>query len=77
MRHMKGTRGPGLAGMTPCRKWGMGSSSDTDALRWFGLGGMTRWIVRPLLTVPKVQFVWLPESKLGMTVSGTLYSDLS
>jgi tRNA(Ile)-lysidine synthase len=54
MRYMKGTRGTGLAGMRPCRRWGMGSSDQTDPLRWFAHAGMARWIVRPLLMMPKV-----------------------
>src|SRR6185437_6878603 len=47
MRHMKGTRGDGLAGMRPYRRWGMGPSNDP--LHWFGLGGMKKWIIRPFL----------------------------
>lgn len=54
MRYSRGTRGSGLAGMKRYRRWGMGSSGPSDLLRWYGLTGMGRWILRPLLTIPKV-----------------------
>lgn len=41
-----------LVGMRRCRRWGMGSSSKD--LSWAGFSGMHHWIIRPLLTVPKV-----------------------
>jgi tRNA(Ile)-lysidine synthetase-like protein len=63
MRHTKGTRGAGLAAMRPCRRWGMGSSKPELPLAWFGLSGMKRWIVRPLLTIHKVSIASTSEAK--------------
>lgn len=45
------------AGMRRCRRWGMGSSFKN--LDWAGSPGMYRWIVRPLLDVPKVNLMHL------------------
>lgn len=51
MRLAMGSSDLGAAGMRPVRRWGMGESSGTQP---YGPHGMSRWIVRPLLTVPKV-----------------------
>lgn len=54
MRIMKGSTEDGAAGMKHCRRWGMNFG-------YFGAGGpmdyegMRRWIIRPLLTFPKVR----------------------
>ncbi|KAH9832976.1 uncharacterized protein C8Q71DRAFT_713662 [Rhodofomes roseus] len=53
MRSARGSRLQGLGGMLPVRRWGMGDVSREDRLGVFGLPGMSRWMVRPLLTVPK------------------------
>lgn len=52
MRLGRGSSGIGLAGMRPCRRWGMGSR--TEGPNPYEIEGMRRWIVRPLLGVPKV-----------------------
>ena len=57
MRFGKGTTELGAAGMRACRRWGMGTSDvrlGEQAIGWAGLGGMNKWIVRPLLDVAKV-----------------------
>ena len=43
----------GLAGMRPCRRWGMGLPSK-NRLGFFGAEGMNHWVSRPLLDFPKV-----------------------
>ncbi|EMD38198.1 hypothetical protein CERSUDRAFT_49182 [Gelatoporia subvermispora B] len=50
MRLAKGSGSHGLAGIRPVRRWGMGEATP---LADFGLEGMRRWIVRPLLGVSK------------------------
>ncbi|KXN92266.1 tRNA(Ile)-lysidine synthase [Leucoagaricus sp. SymC.cos] len=40
----------GGRGMLRCRRWGMGAKNE---LEWAGYEGMNRWIIRPLLEVPK------------------------
>lgn len=57
MRYMWGTRGTGLAGMRPIRRWGMGESGPSHSTSWFGVDGMKRWVIRPLLTAHKVRSV--------------------
>ena len=57
MRFEMGTTELGAAGMRACRCWGMGTSDvrlGEQAIGWAGLGGMNKWIVRPLLDVAKV-----------------------
>ncbi|KAG5350437.1 tRNA(Ile)-lysidine synthase [Termitomyces sp. J132] len=46
-----GSTNLGAAGMKYCRRWGMGWLKD--GLSEYGLEGMNRWIVRPLLDVSK------------------------
>ncbi|KZT26616.1 hypothetical protein NEOLEDRAFT_1155713 [Neolentinus lepideus HHB14362 ss-1] len=53
LRSAKGSTEFGAAGMRPCRRWGMGFGNGEGSLGWAGIEGMRRWIVRPLLTVPK------------------------
>ncbi|KAL1746296.1 PP-loop family-domain-containing protein, partial [Schizophyllum fasciatum] len=47
LRALRGSSERGLAGMAPCRRFGMGERGE------LGPGGMRRWIVRPLLPVSK------------------------
>lgn len=49
MRLGRNASSSGLAGMKPCRRWGMGDRSLE-----YGIEGMTKWILRPLLSFPKV-----------------------
>ena len=53
MRLANGTGFLGLGGMKPVRRFGMGNRSSGQ-MGWYGLDGMQRWIIRPLLGVPKV-----------------------
>ncbi|CAG7852165.1 SubName: Full=Uncharacterized protein {ECO:0000313/EMBL:CCA72084.1} [Serendipita indica DSM 11827] len=46
----------GLAGMRPCRRWGMGLPPKSG-LGFFGAEGMNHWISRPLLEVPKSRII--------------------
>ena len=59
MRLGRGSTKLGAGGMRPCRRWGMGLSSDENALGYAGYEGMNRWIVRPLLDVSKVISIYL------------------
>ena len=58
MRYSSGSRVLGLKGMLPVRRWGMGNSEGDGELDFFGEAGMSRWVVRPFLPVPKVS---IPE----------------
>ena len=53
MRLASGTGLLGLSGMKPLRRFGMGDGSPGQ-MGWYGIDGMQRWIIRPLLDVPKV-----------------------
>ena len=53
MRLANGSGFLGLGGMKPIRRFGMGDGSP-DQICWYGVDGMQRWIIRPLLGVPKV-----------------------
>lgn len=55
MRLANGTGLLGLGGMKPVRRFGMGDGSPGQ-MGWYGVDGMQRWIIRPLLSVPKVGF---------------------
>jgi tRNA(Ile)-lysidine synthase len=55
MRLGSGSSVLGLGGMRPVRRFGMAMGKDEDHFGWFGHGGLDRWIVRPLLDVPKVR----------------------
>ncbi|KAG6837256.1 hypothetical protein H0H93_012261 [Arthromyces matolae] len=46
-----GSTNLGAAGMRPCRRWGMGRIVNGHVE--YGLEGMNRWIVRPMLNVSK------------------------
>jgi tRNA(Ile)-lysidine synthase TilS/MesJ len=50
MRLGRGATTYGLAAMRPCRRWGMGTNSQEQ----YGLEGLSKWIVRPLLSFGKV-----------------------
>ncbi|OCH86888.1 hypothetical protein OBBRIDRAFT_890154 [Obba rivulosa] len=50
MRLAMGSSSHGLAGIRPVRRWGMGEPTPVAT---FGIEGMRRWIVRPLLGVSK------------------------
>ena len=54
MRLAKGSRAYGAAGMKPLRRWGMGVAEKYSNLGWTGHRGMNKWIIRPLLSFPKV-----------------------
>ncbi|KAJ6531608.1 PP-loop family-domain-containing protein [Mycena vulgaris] len=53
MRLARGTTELGAGGMRRCRRWGMGTNGDENTLSWSGAEGMKKWMVRPLLEVPK------------------------
>lgn len=61
MRLGRGTTELGAGGMDPCRRWGMGVRDDAG-FGWAGYEGLNRWIVRPLLSVSKVNNRQLPAS---------------
>lgn len=46
----------GLGGMRKIRRWGMGErGQNIDKMGWAGADGMQKWIVRPLLDIPKAR----------------------
>lgn len=55
MRLANGTGVFGLGGMKHVRRFGMGDGTPGQ-MGWYGVGGMRRWIIRPLLGVSKVRF---------------------
>ena len=54
MRLGSGSTPLGLGGMRPVRRFGMALGKREGDFGWFGLEGLDRWIVRPLLDVTKV-----------------------
>ncbi|KAI0705901.1 PP-loop family-domain-containing protein [Cytidiella melzeri] len=52
MRLMRGSGQLGASGMRRLRRWGMGST-DTSDIRYAGVAGMKRWIIRPFLEISK------------------------
>ena len=44
----------GASAMRPARRWGMGFGKGPGSLSWVGHLGMDKWILRPLLRIPKV-----------------------
>lgn len=44
----------GAGGMRVRRRWGMGFGRGPGSLGWAGEKGLQKWIVRPLLDIPKV-----------------------
>ncbi|KAG7448250.1 adenine nucleotide alpha hydrolases-like protein [Guyanagaster necrorhizus] len=62
MRLAKGSKAYGAAGMKPFRRWGMGVSEKLGHIGWTGLAGMHKWIVRPLLDIPKDRLLATCES---------------
>ncbi|KAL1720084.1 PP-loop family-domain-containing protein, partial [Schizophyllum commune] len=66
LRALKGSSELGLAGMKPCRRFGMGSRGE------LGHEGLRRWIVRPLLPVSKDRVLaTCDEHKLEYVVDST------
>ncbi|KAL1762114.1 PP-loop family-domain-containing protein, partial [Schizophyllum commune] len=66
LRALKGSSELGLAGMKPCRRFGMGSRGE------LGHEGLRRWIVRPLLPVSKDRILaTCDEHKLEYVVDST------
>jgi tRNA(Ile)-lysidine synthase TilS/MesJ len=57
MNFNRGSRSLGLAGMRRCRRWGMGTQKPGSMCTFFGLEGMRSWVIRPLLSIPKVRFL--------------------
>jgi tRNA(Ile)-lysidine synthase len=55
MRLGSGSTALGLGGMRPVRRFGMAMGKNESDFGWFGHEGLDRWIVRPLLDVPKVR----------------------
>ena len=55
MRLGSGSSVLGLGGMRPVRRFGMAMGKNQSDFGWFGHEGLDRWIVRPLLDVPKVR----------------------
>jgi tRNA(Ile)-lysidine synthase len=55
MRLASGTGFLGLGGIKAVRRFGMGDGSPGE-IGWYGVDGIQRWIVRPLLAVSKVYF---------------------
>ncbi|KAI0283064.1 PP-loop family-domain-containing protein [Russula aff. rugulosa BPL654] len=53
MRLGSGSTLLGLGGMRPVRRFGMAIGKNDSDFGWFGHEGLERWIVRPLLDVPK------------------------
>jgi tRNA(Ile)-lysidine synthase len=54
MRLGSGSSILGLGGMRPLRRVGMALGKVQNDFGWFGYEGLNRWIIRPLLDVPKV-----------------------
>jgi tRNA(Ile)-lysidine synthase len=71
MRLGAGSSVLGLGGMRPLRRFGMALGKGENDFGWFGHEGLNRWIVRPLLEVPKVRIpgvvTGLNESSLFRT----------
>ena len=61
MRLANGTGFLGLGGMKPVRRFGMGDGSPGE-MGWYGVEGMQRWVVRPLLCVSKVGRLFVSTS---------------
>jgi tRNA(Ile)-lysidine synthase len=55
MRLGSGSTVLGLGGMRPVRRFGMAMGKNESDFGWFGHEGLDRWIIRPLLDVPKVR----------------------
>jgi hypothetical protein len=62
MRLGSGSTVLGLGGMRPVRRFGMAMGKNECDYGWFGHEGLDRWIVRPLLDVPKVRNCALPPT---------------
>ena len=55
MRLGSGSTLLGLGGMRPVRRFGMAMGKGESDYGWLGHEGLNRWIIRPLLDVPKVR----------------------
>lgn len=64
LRASRGSTPVGAAGMRPYRRWGMGFGTGPDSLGWAGDHGMTKWIIRPLLSVPKVSTYYKGDDRI-------------
>jgi tRNA(Ile)-lysidine synthase len=64
MRLGRGASNYGLAAMRPCRRWGMGNNSQEQ----YGLEGLSKWIIRPLLSFEKVYEVHFILPPLLLTI---------
>lgn len=62
MRLGAGSSVLGLGGMRPVRRFGMAMGKNESDFGWFGHEGLDRWIVRPLLDVPKDRILATCES---------------
>ncbi|KAJ6531198.1 PP-loop family-domain-containing protein [Mycena capillaripes] len=72
MRIARGSSELGAGGMRRCRRWGMGADNKQNSLGWFGIEGMKRWIIRPLLEVSKDRvFATCAENKLEYVTDST------
>ncbi|KAG8990183.1 hypothetical protein FRB90_001872 [Tulasnella sp. 427] len=49
--------------MRSCRRWGMGFESEPGSLAWAGRPGMNKWVVRPLLSLPKDRLIATCEAQ--------------
>ncbi|KAF5373600.1 hypothetical protein D9758_000902 [Tetrapyrgos nigripes] len=78
MRVMKGSTPDGAAGMKCIRRWGMGFGyQEKDHARgMFAYEGMRRWIIRPLLSLPKDRiYATCNENKLSYVTDPTNSDD--
>jgi tRNA(Ile)-lysidine synthase len=64
MRLGSGSSVLGLGGMRPVRRFGMAMGKNESDFGWFGHEGLDRWIVRPLLDVPKVRIFYYRVSRV-------------
>lgn len=69
LRIARGSTEVGAGGMRRCRRWGMGFGNQEGDLGWAGHTGMNKWIVRPLLNVPKVSRLIHPLRPLPLLSS--------
>ncbi|KAG9047756.1 hypothetical protein FS837_001597 [Tulasnella sp. UAMH 9824] len=59
----------------PYRRWGMGFKSQSGTLGWAGLPGMDKWIIRPLLNLPKDRLIaTCRENKLDYVEDSTNFN---
>lgn len=77
MRLGRGSTQFGLSGMRPCRRWGMGSGKPEDD-EAYGIHGLRKWIVRPLLGVGKVSwgFIYICRMTNLRLFQGSYHQDM-